>query len=904
MEIRRIFALRGPNIWSRYPVLEAWVDIEDMKDRPSDSIPGFNDRLMAWLPSMIEHRCSVGERGGFFSRLRDGTYPAHILEHVCIELQNLAGTRVGYGRARETTEEGVYRVVVRYRDERLARACLLSALELVLAAVHDQPYDVAQEVRKLRELADQVCLGPSTAAIVAAADARGIPVRRLNEGSLVQLGQGAKQRRIWTAETDRTSAVAESIAQDKELTKTLLRAGGVPVPEGRLVSDAADAWQASEEIGVPVVVKPRDGNHARGVFAGLTSEAQVRAAFEMARHEGSGVIVEKFAEGAEHRLLVVGGKLVAATRGEIASIVGDGEQTVMQLVNVQINTDPRRGLFESCPLCPITLKDESTLMLLERQGCRPDSVPAAGASIVVQYSDNLSIDVTDQVHPSVAAHAALAAQIVGLDVAGLDVVANDISQRLEEQGGVVVEVNAGPGLAMHLTPSVGAPRPVGEAIVDTLFPPGENGRIPIVCVTGTNGKTTVTRLLAHILRSAGRVVGMTSSDGIDVSGRTIESGDCAGPRSARKILLNPQVEAAVFEAARGGILREGLGFDRCDVAVVTNIGQADHLGLHNVNSVDDMFTVKRTPVDVVLPTGCAVLNANDPLVAQMAPLCAGSVIFFSIDGTNPTLQQHRGQGKRAAFVRDGQLILCEGPQETDLISINEVPLTLSGRVPFQVENVLAAASAAWALGLSKEAIRTSLETFRADRQDDPCRFNLLPHGEATLVIDDCHNISALVAVVSALDRFPHRKRTAVYAAGDARRDEDIIRQGEILAAAFDRVILFDDPSVTDRAKGDVPGLLRRGLGLPTIGPRVTEIIDVSDYREAVGKALALLAPGELGLVQTLDGDIESSLAVLAAIGVVSEEKSRGGAGTANKPHARSVALPTIRSSSRPDSKKN
>jgi len=442
---------------------------------------------------------------------------------------------------------------------------------------------------------------------------------------------------------------------------------------------------------------------------------------------------------------------------------------------------------------------------------------------------------------------------------------------------------------------------VGEAIVDTLFPPGENGRIPIVCVTGTNGKTTVTRLVAHILRSAGRVVGMTSSDGIDVSGRTIESGDCAGPRSARKILLNPQVEAAVFEAARGGILREGLGFDRCDVAVVTNIGQADHLGLHNVNSVDDMFTVKRTPVDVVLPTGCAVLNANDPLVAQMASLCAGSVIFFALDGAHPTLHQHRGQGKRAAFVRDGQLILCEGPQETDLISINEVPLTLSGRVPFQVENVLAAASAAWALGLSKEAIRTSLETFRADRQDDPCRFNLLPHGEATLVIDDCHNISALAAVVSALDRFPHRKRTAVYAAGDARRDEDIIRQGEILAAAFDRVILFDDPSVTDRAKGDVPGLLRRGLG---IGPRVTEIIDVSDYREAVGKALALLAPGELGLVQTLDGDIESSLAVLAAIGVVSEEKSRGGAGTANKPHPRSVALPTIRSSSRPDSKKN
>jgi cyanophycin synthetase len=522
---------------------------------------------------------------------------------------------------------------------------------------------------------------------------------------------------------------------------------------------------------------------------------------------------------------------------------------------------------------------------------------------VVQHSDNLAIDVTDQVHPSTAAHAVLAAQIVGLDVAGLDVVASDISQPLEDQGGVVVEVNAGPGLAMHLAPSVGAPRPVGEAIVDTLFPPGENGRIPIVCVTGTNGKTTVTRLVAHILRSAGRVVGMTSSDGIDVSGRMIDGGDCAGPRSARKVLLNPQVEAAVFEAARGGILREGLGFDRCDVAVVTNIGQADHLGLHNVDTVDDMFSVKRSPVDVVLPTGSAVLNAGDPLVAKMAPLCAGSVIFFALEGTHPTLQQHRGQGKRAVFVRDGQLILCEGPSETDLISINEIPITCSGRVPFQVENALAAASAAWALGISKEAIRTSLETFRADRQDDPCRFNVVSHGEATLVIDDCHNVSALAAVVSALDRFPQRKRSVIYSAGDARRDEDIVRQGEILAAAFDRVILYDDPSAAGRAPGAVPGLLRRGLAL---GPRVAEIIYVSDYREAVGKALSLLAPGELALLQTLDDNVEASLSALSAIGVVSEEKkARGGAGTANKSHPRSVASPvTLRSPSRPDSKKN
>jgi len=903
MEIRKIFVLRGPNIWSRHSVLEAWVDLKDLKDTPSDSVPGFTDRLMAWLPSLIEHRCSVGERGGFLQRLRDGTYPAHILEHVTIELQTLAGSQVGFGRARETSEEGVYRVVVRYRDERLARACLAAGRELVLAAIHDRPYDIAQEVGRLRELADRVMLGPSTAAIVAVADARGIPVRRLNEGSLVQLGQGAKQRRIWTAETDRTSAVAESIAQDKELTKNLLRAGGIPVPEGRLAADAADAWVAAQEVGVPVVVKPRDGNHARGVFASLTSEAQVRAAFEAASHEGSGVIVEKFAEGTEHRLLVVGGKLVAAARGEIARIVGDGQRTVAQLIDEQLNSDPRRGDYESCPLSKIELDDPTTLMQLERQGYRPESVPPAGVAVVVQYSDNLGVDVTDEVHPSVAAHAALAAQIVGLDVAGLDVVASDISRGLEEQGGVVVEVNAGPGLAMHLKPSVGAPRPVGEAILDSLYPPGENGRIPIVCVTGTNGKTTVTRLVAHILRSAGRVVGMTSSDGIDVSGRTIEGGDCAGPRSARKILLNPQVEAAVFEAARGGILREGLGFDRCDVAVVTNIGEADHLGLHNVNTAEDMFTVKRTPVDVVLPTGAAVLNACDPLVAKMAPLCAGSVIFFSIDGTHPVLQQHREQGKRAAYIRDGRLTLAEGSAETDLISVNEIPVTHSGRVPFQVENALAAAAATWALGLGQEAIRAGLETFRPDRQDDPCRFNVVSRGDATLVIDDCHNVSALSAVVSALERFPPRRRTVVYSAGDARRNEDIVRQGEILATAFDRVILYEDPSVVGRSQGEVPGLLRTGLAR---GNRPAEIIDSYDFREAVGRAVALLQPGELLLIQVLDGDIESSLAVLSALGLVSEEKkARGGTGPANKSPARSVPPPvTIRSSSRPDSSKN
>ncbi len=797
MEFRKILTLRGPNIWSRRPVLEAWVDLQELKDSPSDSIPGFNDRLMSWLPTMIEHRCSIGERGGFFQRLRDGTYPAHILEHVAIELQTLAGTPVGFGKARETSEEGVYKVVMRYRDEQLARACLFTGRELLLAAIYDRPFDVQAEVAKLQDLADRVCLGPSTGAIVAAAEARGIPARRLNSGSLVQLGQGARQRRIWTAETDRTSAIAESIAQDKELTKTLLRAGGIPVPEGRIVVDVADAWDAACEIGPPVVVKPRDANHARGVFTNLISREQVEAAYEVATREGSGVIVERFAPGNEHRLLVVGNRLIAAARGEAAFIAGDGVRTVEQLVAEQLNSDPRRGEGEAFPLSPIGF-DAMVLMQLQRQGYQIDSVPPNGARILVQRNDNLSADVTGQVHPTIAAHAVLAAQIVGLDVAGLDVVVEDISQPLESQGGVVVEVNAGPGLVMHLRPSVGTPQPVGEAIVDSLFPPGNDGRIPIVCVTGTNGKTTVTRLVAHILRAAGSVVGETCTDGIFVDGRTIETGDCSGPRSARKVLLNPQVEAGVFEAARGGILREGLGFDRCDVAVVTNIAEADHLGLAYVDTPEQMFTVKRSPVDVVLPSGTAVLKADDPLVADMAPLSAGAVILFARDGEHPVMVAHRAQGKRAVFVRDGAVVFSEGMRETPLIAVSRVPLTHGGRVPFQVENVLAASGAAWALDIKADTIRTALESFQPDMHHCPGRFNLLSFRGASVVIDDSHNTSALAALIEALDHFPHDRRTIVYSAGDGRRDADIIRQGEQLGGAFDRVVLYEDYSASDR----------------------------------------------------------------------------------------------------------
>ena len=847
MQIQKVLALRGPNIWSRHPVLEAWVDLGPLKDMSSKDFPGFNDRLMAWLPTMIEHRCSVGERGGFFQRLRWGTYLAHTLEHTTLELQTLAGTVVGYGRARETTTEGVYKVAIRYQEESLGRACLEAARELLMAAVFDLPFDISTRMKQLRELADRVCLGPSTTAIVDAARVRNIPTRRLNSGSLVQMGQGVKQRRIWTAETDYTSAIAESIAQDKQLTKTMLKSAGIPVPEGREVNSPEDAWEAAKEIEAAVVVKPVDANHGRGVFMDLTEETQVSKAYIEALKEGSGVIVERFASGSEHRLLVVGKNLVAAAAGDAAAVIGDGQHSIRDLINLQINSDPRRGDDESKPLNTV-LVDALTIVEIERQGFKPDTIPLSGIKVIVRRNDNLSRDVTDLVHPSVAEHAVMAAQIVGLDIAGIDLVVEDISKPLEEQGGVIVEVNAGPGLLMHLKPLTGKPRPVGEAIVNHLFPnPDENGRIPIVSVTGTNGKTTCTRLVHSILRAAGFHVGMTCTDGVSINGRIIDQGDCAGPRSARNVLLNPLVNAAVFEVARGGILREGLGFDKCDVAIVTNIGEADHLGKAYIETPSDMFKVKRTPVDVVLPTGTAVLNANDPLVVDMAELSAGGVTFFSAAPENDVIQKHRTAGHRAVLARAGQVILADGPNETVLVALEALPCTHGGRVGFQVENVLAATAAGWALGISPKTIVAGLQAFQGNLVDNPARFNVLQSAGKTLILTDGRNLSALEAIVNALKEFSPEKRTIVYSAEEDRRDADIVRQGTLLGEAFDRVVLCEIDEAVSRKRGDIIRLLRSGMKEAS---RVTEVQEIEDWSHAVDAAWAMLGRGDVLVVQS------------------------------------------------------
>jgi cyanophycin synthetase len=718
LEIRH---LNGPSIWTWRPVLEALVDIGDLEDFPSNTIPGFYERLSTWLPSLIEHRCSYEERGGFLRRVKEGTWPGHILEHVTLELQNLAGMPGGFGRARETSSRGVYKVVISAWHDEIARHALLSARELVLAAMDQrlscEPYDVAGVIARLRDMVDSLWLGPSTACIVDAAANRNIPaVRLLGKGNLVQLGYGVRSHRIWTAETDRTPAIAESISRDKDLTKTLLQSCGVPVPEGRIVKSAADAWRAAQDIGLPVVIKPCDGNHGRGVFIELTRREEVESAYSAALEQGSGVLVERFVPGTEHRLLIVGGRLVAANRGDSVSVIGDGRSTISDLITKQINSDPRRGDTEDHPLNLINI-DGVTKMELARQGLTSDSIPRHGQEVLVQRNGNHAFDVTDIVNPGIAATASLAARIVGLDIAGIDLVVKDISQPLAEQGGAIVEVNAGPSLLMHIKPAVGTPRPVGAAIVDHLFPDQDDGRIPVIGITGSSGKTAVAHLVTQLLGLSGKHTGLACSDGFYLDYKQICKGDHANWKSANHILINRSIEAAVCENGGDSILEEGLAYDWCQVGVVTNVEPPRHYGRYDICTQEQVFNIFRTQVDVVLPTGAAVLNAREPMLVEMAALCNGEVIYFSTDPDLMVIDTHRSQGtrgigsvqgRRAVLIRDQVILLATGFDEVMLVRLDEVVRSDGRGMLTEVENVLAAVAASWALGIAPDIIRRGL----------------------------------------------------------------------------------------------------------------------------------------------------------------------------------------------------
>ncbi|MEO5606805.1 MAG: cyanophycin synthetase [Polaromonas sp.] len=835
MQVSRIRALRGPHLWSRRTALEAIVSCTGA-ERCIDTLIGFEPRLRALFPDIGMLR----ETG------HEPVSLAHVLEAAALELQAAAGCPVTFGHTATTVEPGTYQVIVEYSEEAVGRLALELAQTLIEATLTHSVFDLQEAIARLSELDENERLGPSTGAIVDAAVARGIPYRRLTKGSLVQLGWGSRQRRIQAAELDATSAVAESIAQDKDLTKKLLRAAGVPVPLGRPVTSLDDAWRAAGEIGLPVVVKPQDGNQGKGVTVNILTREHLEIAYRAAAEYGE-VMIEKFLPGCDFRLLVVGSKLVAASRREPPQVVGDGQHSVRELIDI-VNQDPRRGEGHATSLTRIRL-DDIAVARLDAQALSPESIPERGRRVVLRNNANLSTggtatDVTDEVHPAVSASAVAAAHMVGLDICGVDVVCESMRHPLEEQNGGVVEVNAAPGLRMHLSPSYGKGRAVGEAMINELFPTGDNGRIPVIAVTGTNGKTTTTRLIAHLLAAHGLRTGMTNTDGVYINGRQTDSGDCSGPKSARSVLMHPDVDAAVFEVARGGVLREGLGFDRCEVAVVTNIGSGDHLGLNYITTVEDLAVLKRVIVQNVASTGYAVLNAADTITAGMAGSCPGKVIFFAADRHHPLMATHRAQGKRTVYVDGPMLVAAEGAW-VERIALANIPVTRGGSIGFQVENVMAAVAAAWAVHIHWDTIKSGLASFVNDTHNAPGRFNVMDYAGATVIADYGHNPDAMQALVAAINAMPAQRRSVVISGAGDRRDSDITGQTEILGAAFDEVILYQDAAQRGRVDGEVMALLRQGLKGASRTERIEEI---RGEFLAIDAALERLQPGDLCLI--------------------------------------------------------
>ena len=851
MEVTRIRALRGPNLWSRHTSIEAVVSCQGAENAV-EQIHGFENRLRSLFPTIGElHPMVLGQPLAL----------AHVLENAALALQSQAGCAVVFGHTARTLEDGVYQVAVQYCEEAVGRRAVALAVALIDAALQKEgaAFDANAALAELRDLDESERLGPSTGSIVDAATARGIPHRRLTRGSLVQFGWGVQQRRIQAAEIDSTSGVAEAIAQDKELTKQLLDAAGVPVPRGRPVVSAEDGWAAAQDIGLPVVVKPQDGNQGKGVTVNIVTREQLDAAYASAAEYGE-VMVEKFLPGFDYRLLVVGNRLIAAARRDPPQVIGDGVSTVQQLVDT-VNLDPRRGEGHATSLTKIRL-DAIAVGRLESLGMTPASVPSLGQRVVLRNNANLSTggtatDVTDTVHPEGAARAVDAAQMVGLHICGVDMVCENVLRPLEEQHGGVVEVNAAPGLRMHISPSFGRGRDVGAAVMDTLYAHGDDGRIPVVAVTGTNGKTTTARLINHLFMASGLRTGMTNTDGVWVDGRQTDSGDCSGPKSARNVLMHPDVEAAVFEVARGGVLREGLGFDRCEVAVVTNIGSGDHLGLSYITTVEDLAVLKRVVVRNVAEHGFAVLNAADPNVAAMTTSCPGSTIFFTADRQHPVMATHRAQGKRTVYIDHDTLIAAEGSWR-ERVSLRDVPITRNGTLPFQVENVMAAVAAAWAVGMDWDTIRSGLASFKNDAAGVPGRFNMMEYRGATVIADYGHNTDAMKALVAAVDTLPARKRSVVISGAGDRRDSDIRDQTAILGEAFDDVILYQDAAQRGRADGEVMALLRQGL---QGAGRTRHIEEIRGEFVAIDFALERLQPGDLALV--LVDQVEEALAHLA-----------------------------------------
>ncbi|MFI5262295.1 MAG: cyanophycin synthetase, partial [Candidatus Limnocylindrales bacterium] len=888
--------LRGANYWAREPVIRMLVDLGGLEAFPSDRIPGFTDRLLAAIPTLEEHACSLGRRGGFVSRLRDGTWMGHIAEHVALELQTLAGTEARHGKTRSTGTHGQYNVIYQYVEERVGleagRLAVALVNHLVAPLDQDAALDYPAALERLIRLAERQAFGPSTQALIDEAAQRDIPWIRLDQHSLIQLGQGVHQQRIRATMTSRTAAIAVDIASDKGLTNTLLNAAGLPVPRSEVVDDEEGAVAGARAVGFPCVVKPLDGNHGRGVNLDLRDEAAVRRAYPRARAESRGgeVVVETYVHGNDYRCLVIGGRIAAIAERVPASVTGDGEHTVRELVDRE-NADPRRGIGHEKVLTKITV-DDAAEELVRAQGYGLDDVPPAGTGLTLALTGKrspggTSIDRTLEAHPENVEIAETAARVIGLDVAGIDFIVPDIAVPVREQGGAIVEVNAAPGFRMHTHPTVGEPQYVARPVLDLLFPPGSGARIPIVAVTGTNGKTTTVRMISHVLKLMGRRVGMTTTDGIVIDGRLIRKGDMSGPRSAQMVLQNPSVDTAVFEVARGGILREGLGYDRNDVAVVTNVTE-DHLGLAGITTLRQLAAVKGVVVEAVPRSGTAVLNADDPLVARMAGECRGSIVYFSMamrsgEGGFDRVDGHCGRGGAAMVLQDtdeGELIaLRHGPRTMPILYTHLIPATFQGRARMNVANALAAAAAAWAAGAHLHDIRQGLRTFSTSFFQAPGRLNLLEVNGHKVIIDYCHNVDGMrrlaefVNLTMADDTIAPAGRRAgrsgaraaagtraeetvrtgraigvIGVPGD-RRDADQREYGAQAATAFDSIYVREDANLRGRKAGESAEHVLEGIAAAHKGgARGSSARAVLDELDASRAALDEAQPGDLVVI--------------------------------------------------------
>ena len=866
MRILKIQTLRGPNYWSirRHKLIVMRLDLEELAEKPSNQIPGFYEGLVKVLPSLEGHYCSPGCRGGFLMRVREGTMIGHIAEHVALELQELAGMPTGFGRTRETATPGVYQVVLEYLDEQSGRYAARAAVRLCQSIVthgHYPQEELEQDLQDLRNLHRDASLGPSTEAIVKEAEAKGIPWMPLSARFLIQLGYGCTQRRIQATMSDRTGILGVELACDKEGTKRILGESGVPVPRGTVINYFDDLEAAIQQVGgYPIVIKPLDGNHGRGITIDIRTKEEAAPAYDAAKEVSQSVIVERYYVGRDHRVLVVDSKVVAVAERVPAHVIGDGTSTIEQLIE-RTNQDPNRGEGHDKVLTRIEV-DRNSWQLLERQGYTLDTVLAKGEICYLRATANLStggiaVDRTDDIHPENVWLAQRVAKIIGLDIAGIDVVTPDISRPLREVDGVIVEVNAAPGFRMHVCPSVGIPRNVAEPVLDMLFPPGTPSRIPIVAITGTNGKTTTTRLLAHIFKQTGRTVGYTTTDGTYIGDYVVEKGDNTGPQSAQLILQDPTVEVAVLEAARGGILRSGLGFDASDVGVVLNVA-ADHLGIGDIDTIDQLARLKSVVAEAVLPNGYAVLNADDQRVAAMAKGTKAQVAYFTMNPENEVVCHHTQQGGLAAVYENGYLSILKGDWTLRIEKAVNVPLTLEGRAPFMIANALAASLAAFAQGVPIEEIRTGLNTFRASVSQTPGRMNLFKLTHYHVLVDYAHNAASYEALGGFVRNWPGERIGVIGGPGD-RRDEDFITLGKLSAEIFDRIIIKEDDDTRGRPRGQAAELIAEGI-VQAKPDRSHEAI--LDETQAINTALDSASSGSL--VVFLPESVSRALSLIKA----------------------------------------